>query len=289
MGEDYIYGVARVHARETRLLGAGDIQQLMACKTCDECLRVLTDKGWGAGDGNASPEAMLAAEEEKTWAFLMKGSDSPFWEGNQTFYIRNVDRLSESWCRQIQSMIMERELHRRSQLLFTCVQERGKGMPERVLRLVNLLSCSVARLPSLRECRGEIAMLASLYIAKKNVEFSKQILGFEPGAVELMQEYQWPYNYTQLKRVLDELTAVTPTSYISRRDIAHCLEKERQLFGGAGEGEAFDFDRPLHEIDRDIIRRQLSLAHGNQAAAARRLGISRTTLWRYLKDEKEGQ
>ena len=43
------------------------------------------------------------------------------------------------------------------------------------------------------------------------------------------------------------------------------------------------------EIDRDIIRRQLSLAHGNQAAAARRLGISRTTLWRYLKDEKEGQ
>ena len=229
------------------------------------------------------------AVNEKTWAFLMKGSDSPFWEGNQTFYIRNVDRLSESWCRQIQSMIMERELHRRSQLLFTCVQERGKGMPERVLRLVNLLSCSVARLPSLRECRGEIAMLASLYIAKKNVEFSKQILGFEPGAVELMQEYQWPYNYTQLKRVLDELTAVTPTSYISRRDIAHCLEKERQLFGGAGEGEAFDFDRPLHEIDRDIIRRQLSLAHGNQAAAARRLGISRTTLWRYLKDEKEGQ
>lgn len=70
MGEDYIYGVARVHARETRLLGAGDIQQLMACKTCDECLRVLTDKGWGTGDGNASPEAMLAAEEEKTWAFL---------------------------------------------------------------------------------------------------------------------------------------------------------------------------------------------------------------------------
>ena len=55
MGEDYIYGVARVHARETRLLGAGDIQQLMACKTCDECLRVLTDKGWGTGDGNASP------------------------------------------------------------------------------------------------------------------------------------------------------------------------------------------------------------------------------------------
>ena len=94
------------------------------------------------------------AVNEKTWAFLMKGSDSPFWEGNQTFYIRNVDRLSESWCRQIQSMIMERELHRRSQLLFTCVQERGKGMPERVLRLVNLLSCSVARLPWLPDCHS---------------------------------------------------------------------------------------------------------------------------------------
>ena len=70
MGEDYIYGVARVHARETRLLGAGDIQQLMACKTCAECMRVLTDKGWGSGDGNTSPEAMLAAEEEKTAAVI---------------------------------------------------------------------------------------------------------------------------------------------------------------------------------------------------------------------------
>lgn len=70
MGEEYIYAVARVHSRETRLLGAGDVQQLLACKSCEDCLRVLTDKGWGSGDAGATPEAVLAVEEEKTWEFL---------------------------------------------------------------------------------------------------------------------------------------------------------------------------------------------------------------------------
>ncbi len=42
-------------------------------------------------------------------------------------------------------------------------------------------------------------------------------------------------------------------------------------------------DRTLDEINRDIIRAVLDETNGNQSAAAKRLGISRTTLWRFLK------
>ena len=69
MTEEYIYAVARVRSRELNLLSRQDVDQLMACRTLEECLRTLSDKGWG--DGNSStPEEVLAAEEEKTWAFI---------------------------------------------------------------------------------------------------------------------------------------------------------------------------------------------------------------------------
>ena len=44
-----------------------------------------------------------------------------------------------------------------------------------------------------------------------------------------------------------------------------------------------DLKRPLDEINQDIIHAVLEETKGNQTAAAKRLGISRTTLWRLLK------
>lgn len=78
MTEEYIYAVARVRSRELSLLSRQDVDQLMACHTYDECLRTLSDKGWGGGDPSA--EAVLAAEEEKTWDFIHELTDdmSPF-------------------------------------------------------------------------------------------------------------------------------------------------------------------------------------------------------------------
>ena len=69
MSQEYIYGVARVRAREVSLLGKNDLEQLMDCPGEEECLRVLRDKGWGSVD-TTTAEDILSAEEERTWAFL---------------------------------------------------------------------------------------------------------------------------------------------------------------------------------------------------------------------------
>ena len=69
MSQEYIYGVARVRAREVSLLGKNDLEQLMDCPGEEECLRVLRDKGWGSVD-TTTAEEILSAEEERTWAFL---------------------------------------------------------------------------------------------------------------------------------------------------------------------------------------------------------------------------
>lgn len=79
MTEEYIYAVARVRARELGLLDRQAVDQLMACRNYDECIRTLSDKGWGDGT-SSSAEAILAAEEEKTWAFIHELTDdmTPF-------------------------------------------------------------------------------------------------------------------------------------------------------------------------------------------------------------------
>ena len=79
MTEEYIDAVARVRSRELGLLSRQDVDQLMACHKVEECLRVLSDKGWAAA-GDVTPEEVLAAEEEKTWAFIHELTDdlTPF-------------------------------------------------------------------------------------------------------------------------------------------------------------------------------------------------------------------
>lgn len=79
MKEDYIYAVARVRSRELTLLNRQDMDQLLSCKSYEECLRVLADKGWGSG-AETSAEELLSAEEEKTWNFIRELTDdlSPF-------------------------------------------------------------------------------------------------------------------------------------------------------------------------------------------------------------------
>lgn len=46
---DYIYAVARIRAKELLCFGSPPMEQLMACKTYEECLRMLNEKGWGDG------------------------------------------------------------------------------------------------------------------------------------------------------------------------------------------------------------------------------------------------
>ncbi len=67
--EQYIYAVARVRGRELKLLTASVLDSLVSAPGLPEALRILADHGWGEGEGSDT-DAMLAAEREKTWAFI---------------------------------------------------------------------------------------------------------------------------------------------------------------------------------------------------------------------------
>lgn len=66
----YTYAVARLRSKELLLFSSQTIEQLLAAKSYDECLRLLMDKGWGTGDPTIGAEQLLAAEREKTWDLI---------------------------------------------------------------------------------------------------------------------------------------------------------------------------------------------------------------------------
>ncbi len=67
MGDlDYVYAVARIRVKEKSLLTDGDIAQMAAMKDEKSVISYLTDRGWGDQNSAGDPDAILAAEEQKT-------------------------------------------------------------------------------------------------------------------------------------------------------------------------------------------------------------------------------
>lgn len=228
----------------------------------------------------------FALMNDKSWTYLTNHYNSPFNDNNNTIYLKNIDVLPEDRHRQLLSLIVDMNLCRRNRLLFSCVSEADGAIPKPCMDFINLLSCLTFHLPPLRERKEEIPTLANLYLSTLNVHLAKEILGLEQGAMDLLISYNWPYNYTQFKRILSELTVITTTPYITENTVSALLSKEKTTAGPSGQPPALsslNLNRPLSEINQDIINAVLENTGGNQSAAAKCLGISRTTLWRLLK------
>ncbi len=224
---------------------------------------------------------------DKGWSFLTNHYNSPLNDNNNTIYFQNLDSLSEERRKYLLSVILDGNLCKRNRVLFSCVSRPGESTPEKGVEFINTLSCMTIYLPPLRDRIDDISTLSSLYLNALNLDLAKQIIGFEPDALNLLAEYSWPNNYTQFKRILCELSVITTTPYISCDNVRKLLSKEYVLPSDIGRQNDvnFNINRPLDEINKDIIRLILKEKGGNQSAAAKQLGIGRTTLWRYLSDK----
>lgn len=67
--KQYVYAVARIRSKELSLLSGAFLEQLTAAKSYDECIQLLSEKGWG-DDSTKDAQALLAAERKKTWGLI---------------------------------------------------------------------------------------------------------------------------------------------------------------------------------------------------------------------------
>lgn len=228
---------------------------------------------------------------EKGWDFLLWHNNSPLNATGNTIYFQNFEMLEEETAKELLSVIHETGLARRVRLIFSYVCPDDEPEPERMRKFQSKLGCLMLNLPSLRSRADEISSLASVYLSSLTVELGKQISGFEPRAIEMLRRYEWPNNYTQFKYILRTLATTATSSYIRSNAVAELLAKERPVRKNfAPNKSSVNTEATLEEIIHDVVEQSVAAHGGNRAAAARQLGISRTTLWRYLsKNEDKGE
>lgn len=220
---------------------------------------------------------------ERTWNYIISNYNSPLNDKNNTIFISNLQALSRHQQEQLLSFLVDTNAHKRNRIILSCSQTLDRDLPDPSRNFIDYLPCTTVYMPPLRELTDDIQGSSNLYLNAMNVEMSKQIVGFTPEALALLMSYRWPDNFMQLKRVLAELVMLTSTAYIQRDTVFEVIEKEKRQYVPTT-ADLFDYNRPLGEMTQEIVKVVLSQCGGNQTLAAKRLGIGRTTLWRYLNE-----
>lgn len=240
---------------------------------------------------SSSPLCVLdcALLGDNGWSYLLQDERSPLLMQNMTLHFRSVLSLNDKQFAQLCTVMQNVGTAERNRLIFTASVEANGMLHQRYQQLLNHFHCTTVTMTPLRARKGDIPYLAGLYISTLNLSDTRDIAGFAPDALALLQQYDWPANHDQFVRVLQQLAQMTHTSYIRLEDTENVLQQERKLFSSLSSAASLSQligQKTLEEIDQLVIQYVLEAEHGNQKATASRLGISRTTLWRTLQRMK---
>jgi len=153
--------------------------------------------------------------------------------------------------------------------------------------LLYRLNAVTIHLPALRERREDIRSLAK-YFVERTLGPDARPIGFSKEALWMLDNYDWPGNIRELENAIVRATALCD-QIVRPEDLPERVRRSFKAIGKEANGlstETIEDDEvilPLSEIERRHILRVLSRTGGNKQAAARILGIDRTTLQRKLE------
>ena len=221
---------------------------------------------------------------DKSIDFLQSNHHSPFADSGNTIYISGLSHIKYDPL-ELLSVIMDMEVCSRNHVILSFPVEGG-AVSKVAETFTNKLGCTVLTLSSLNSIRNQIPKLINLYLSQSMQFSDAEILGMETEGIRMMQEFSWPHNYAQFRRIMEELVSITDQPLIRAQDVEKVLAREKltpTTAPGINGPEVFDMNRTLDEMNAEIVRRVLKECDGNQTLASKRLGISRTTVWRYAK------
>ena len=222
---------------------------------------------------------------ERKWNYIITSENSPLNALDSTIYIKNPNFLSKTQLNKLFSYINQTNLDKRNRLIFSLILNPKQDVTDKdiIHYLENHLSCLTLKLPSLRERISALPSIIALCLHKLNISLGKQIIGLESEAMELMSSFPWPNNFEQLQHVLKELAVITNTPYITYKEVKYILKQESSS-SNIIPSTNLDLSQTLDDINYQIIQMVLKEENGNKEKTSQRLGISRSTLWRILKN-----
>jgi two-component system nitrogen regulation response regulator GlnG len=154
------------------------------------------------------------------------------------------------------------------------------------------------RLPSLRERREDIPLLARHFLARSSKELGVEAKRLSDAAMTYLNAQDFPGNVRQLENVCHWLTVMAPTQVIEVSDLPPEL-REGPIAGGDSDwkaalgreadrmlarGESSIMDSLTQTFERTLISKALAHTAGRRIEAAGLLGIGRNTITRKIQE-----
>lgn len=139
------------------------------------------------------------------------------------------------------------------------------------------LSVVTIDLPPLRERQDDIPLLAEHILGELNSKSKKKVRGISSEAMKLLTSYPWPGNIRELKNAIEHAVVFCKKDIIRKDNLPASLTSLDVSEESLDHIDLFQFP------EQERILKTLHLCRWNVKAAAEKLNISRTTLWRKMK------
>ncbi|MBN2707309.1 MAG: sigma-54-dependent Fis family transcriptional regulator [Deltaproteobacteria bacterium] len=153
------------------------------------------------------------------------------------------------------------------------------------LKVINIL------VPPLRERRQDIEALLKFFFDHFNRKLKKNVREIAPGALELLQKYQWRGNVRELKNMVERIMILEDTEVVTEEHLpleVLAASRNHNQFGLILPREydfrqGIDFNELVKSFSSYLIEEAMKVAGGNKAKTARLLNMDRGTLRYQIK------
>lgn len=150
------------------------------------------------------------------------------------------------------------------------------------------LNVLALELPSLRERKEDLETLINHLLFKECTRMKRPMLRLKPDAMDILYSYDWPGNIRELSNIVERLVVISPQKDADEKIIREAMggllsaEHYKKTASSSQLQEKSSALLKSHEIE--TIKKVINECHGNKSEAAERLGISRPTLYKKLKE-----
>ena len=145
------------------------------------------------------------------------------------------------------------------------------------------LSVFPVHLPPLRDRIEDVPVLVGHFIEKFNKQMGRSIQGITDRVLDTLEKYHWPGNIRELSNAMEHAFVHARGALIYPQDLPQSLLSAPPV---PAPGKLHEREQALDHVERELIIKELEAAGWNKTAAAKRLRMGRSTLWR--KMEKYG-
>lgn len=236
------------------------------------------------------PFVSIALDEltDRGWRHVLKSSESPLFQTGLTLCIEGWNAVGPQRLRELVSTMADTALATRCHVVLTANDMPGGSESDQAAFVSDRFACAVSVAPAIAEQGGTSTKVAR-YLEYLADAFGTAAPTLSAAAAKTLDAYRWPRNYLQLREVSERLYILVGAGTVDRTVAGEVLAQEDVIKTATFGAPTLDSDlyilRPLADTERDIAHLVVGHLHGNRTRAAEVLGISRTTLWRLLKDD----